>query len=151
MARHGGSSDVRETALSRLYAMLATAQMEGVAVRLFDTAPWGGGKITRAALAHYVSRAADGLPEASARRLYFVAGRILEERQDAPGAADYYAQTVLQSDLREPDALAIQALQRTVANLERAGFKDDAAQFYRKAVLQKTPPKKPAVRKGKRK
>jgi len=151
VAQQGGGSDVRETALSRLYAMLATAQMEGVAVRLFDTAPWGGGKITRAALAHYVSRAADGLPEASARRLYFMAGRILEERQDALGAADYYAQTVLQSDLRKPDGLAIQALQRTVANLERAGFKDDAARFYRKAVLQKTPPKKPAVRKGKRK
>ena len=151
MARHGGSSDVRETALSRLYAMLAMARMEGVAVRLFDTAPWDGGETTYAALAHWVSRAAEGIPEADARRLYFVAGRILEERQDALGAADYYAQTVLQSDLREPDALAVQALQRTVVSLERAGFKDDAARFYRNAVLQKTPPKKPAVRKGKRK
>ena len=151
MAQQGGTSEVRATALSRLYALLAMAQMDGVAVRLFDAAPWGGGKITRAALEHLVTRAADGLPEASARRLYFVAGRVLEERQDTLGAADYYAQAVLQSDLRKPDGLAIQALQRTVANLERAGFKDDAAQFYRKAVLQKAPPKKPAARKGKRK
>ena len=76
----------------------------------------------------------------------------MEARQDAIGAADYYAQAVLKSDLRVPDLLAMQALQRAVATLERAGFKGDAIQFYRSAISQKepvkkAPPSKPVKRK----
>jgi hypothetical protein len=151
VAQHGSSDGVRETALSRLYAALITAQMEGTAVRLFNAAPWGGEKIMGSTLDRLLTRAADGLPDAATRALYFTAGRMLEERHDALGAADYYAQAVLKSDLRKPDGLATLAVQRTVASLERAGFKDDAAQFYRKAMAQKSPQKKPVLSKGKRK
>jgi len=68
------------------------------------------------------------------------------------GAADFYAQAVIKSDLRAPDGLATQALQRTVATLERAGFKEDANRFYRSVMAQKTPVKKmpPTARKAKK-
>ncbi len=151
VAQHGVSIGVRETALSRLYAALLNASLEEAAVRLFNAAPWGE-KVSIAQLQRLIARAADGLPEPAARKLYFSAGRILEARQDAIGAADFYAQAVLQSDLRAPDLLATQALQRAVATLERAGFKDDAVQFYRSAISQKEPTKKaPPAKPGTRK
>ncbi|MEK6662980.1 MAG: hypothetical protein AABY73_03845 [Pseudomonadota bacterium] len=141
VAQHGVSIGVRETALSRLYAALLNTSLEEAAVRLFNAAPWGE-KVSIAQLQRLVARAANGLPQPAARKLYFSAGRILEARQDAIGAADFYAQAVLKSDLRAPDLLATQALQRAVATLERAGFKDDAMQFYRGAISQKEPVKK---------
>ena len=151
VAQQGSNEAARETALSRLYAALIAAQMEGAAVQLFNAAPWGGEKIRGSTLDHLLTRAADGLPDAAARKLYFTAGQMLEQRHDARGAADYYAQAVLKSDLHHPDALATLALQRTVASLERAGFKDDAEQFYRTAMAQKVLPKQAAGRKDKRK
>ncbi|MBT9613450.1 MAG: hypothetical protein IV108_09330 [Burkholderiales bacterium] len=141
VAQHGASIGVRETALSRLYAALLTAQLEESAVRLFNAAPWGE-QVSVALLQRLVARAADGLPASAARKLYFGAGRILELRQDTIGAADFYAQAVLQSDLRAPDLLATQALQQAVAMLERAGLKEDAQQFYRSVISQKDPVKK---------
>ncbi|MDP1683597.1 MAG: hypothetical protein Q8L39_17735 [Burkholderiales bacterium] len=151
VAQHGVSIGVRETALSRLYAALLNAPLEEAAVRLFNAAPWGE-KVSIAQLQRLIARAADGLPQPAARKLYFSAGRILEARQDAIGAADFYAQAVLKSDLRAPDLLATQALQRAVAMLERVGFKDDAVQFYRSAISQKEPTKKaPPAKLGKRK
>ena len=109
---------------------------------VFRSAPWGE-PLLASALQRLVVRASDGLPGPTARTYYFNAGRVLEAGTDAIGAADFYAQAVLQSDLRAPDTLATLALQRSVAMLERAGFKDDAAQFYRRAIAQKEPPKKP--------
>lgn len=151
VVQHGVSIGVRETALSRLYATLLNVPLEEAAVRLFNAAPWGE-KVFITQLQRLIARAADGLPEPAARKLYFSAGRILEARQDAVGAADFYAQAVLQSDLRAPDLLATQALQRAVATLERAGFKDDATQFYRSAISQKEPVKKALpLKPGKRK
>jgi hypothetical protein len=141
VAQQGASIGVRETALSRLYAALLNAQMDEMAVRLFNSSVLGE-KVAAPQLERLIARAVDGLPEAASRKLYFSAGRVLEARQDAIGAADFYAQTVLKSDLRAPDLLATQALQRAVAALERAGFKDDAIQFYRSAISQKEPAKK---------
>jgi len=141
VAQQGSSIGVRETALSRLYAALLNAQLDEAAVRLFNSSAWGE-KVSTPQLERLIARAADGLPEPAARKLYFSAGRVLEARQDVIGAADFYAQAVLKSDLRAPDLLATQALQRTVTMLERAGFKDDATQFYRSAISQKEPAKK---------
>jgi len=141
VAQQGSSIGVRETALSRLYAALLNAQLDEAAVRLFNSSVLGE-KISAPQLERLIARAADGLPEPAARKLYFSAGRVLEARQDVIGAADFYAQAVLKSDLRVPDLLATQALQRTVTMLERAGFKDDATQFYRSAISQKEPAKK---------
>ena len=140
---------MRETALSHLYAALITAQMEGAAVQLFSAAPWGGG-MTAGTLGRVLARAADDFPAAT-RKLYFTAGRIAEQSHDALSAADYYAQVALKSDLRNPDGLATSAVQRTVANLEREGFKDDAEQFYRTASAQKVMSKQAEIRKDKRK
>lgn len=142
IAQHGASVDVRETALSRLYATLLNAGLEETTVRLFNAAPWGE-ETSIAQLQRLIVRAADGLPEPVARKLFYSAGRVLEARQDTIGAADFYARAVLKSDLRAPDLLATQALQRTVAMLERAGFKEDALQFYRNVISQKEPVKKP--------
>lgn len=151
VAQQGASIGVRETALSRLYAALLNAQLDEAAVRLFNSSVLGE-KISATQLERLIARTADGLPEAAARTLYFSAGRVLEARQDVIGAADFYAQAVLKSDLRAPDLLATQALQRTVTMLERAGFKDDATQFYRSAISQKEPAKKVSPAKpGKRK
>ncbi len=150
VAQQGATVGVRETALSRLYAVLLNAQLEA-AVRLFNAAPWGE-QVSVAQLQRLIARAADGLPDPASRKLYFSAGRVLEARQDSIGAADYYAQAVLKSDLRAPDLLATQALQRAVAMLERAGFKADAVQFYRSAIAQKEPVKKsPPAKAGKKK
>ena len=151
VAQQGSSEAAREIALSRLYAALIAAQMEGATVRLFNAAPWGGEKIIGSTLDRLLTRASDGLPDAATRKLYFTAGQMLEQRHDALGAADYYAQAVLKSDLHHPDGLATLALQRTVASLERAGFKDDAEQFYRTAMAQKVMPKPAVGRKDKRK
>ena len=151
VVQKGSNEAEREIALSHLYAALIAAQMEGTAVQLFNAAPWGGEKVRGSTLDHLLTRAADGLPDAAARKLYFTAGQILEKRHDALGAADYYAQAVLKSDLRHPDGLATLALQRTVASLDRAGFKDDAEQFYRTAMAQKVLPKQAVGRKEKRK
>lgn len=142
IAQHGGSVGVRETALSRLYATLLTNALDDTMVRVFRSAPWGE-PLLASALQRLVVRASDGLPAPAARTYYFNAGRVLEAGTDTTGAADFYAQAVLQSDLRAPDTLATLALQRSVAMLERAGFKDDAAQFYRRAITQKEPAKKP--------
>ena len=149
VAQQGRTDDMRETALSRLYAALISAQREGAAVQLFSAAPWGGGMAV-GTLDRLLARAADDLPAAT-RTLYFTAGRIAEQNHDALSAADYYAQVVLKSDLRNPDGLATSAMQRTVANLERAGFKDDAEQFYRTASAQKGLSKQVVIRKDKRK
>jgi hypothetical protein len=149
VAQQGRTDDMRETALSRLYAALIAAQMEGATVQLFSTAPWGGG-MAAGTLDRVLARAADDLPAAT-RRLYFTAGRIAEQNHDALRAADYYAQVVLKSDLRNPDGLATLAVQRTVANLERAGFKDDAEQFYRTSSAQKVVSKQAVIHKDKQK
>ncbi len=141
VAQQGASMGVREMALSRLYAALLNAQLDEAAVRLFNSNVWGE-RISASQLDQLLTRTAGGLPESALRKLYFSAGRILEAREDTLSAADYYAQAVLKSDLRAPDLLATQALQRAVAALERAGFKDDAVQFYRGVISQKEPAKK---------
>ena len=149
IAQQGANLGVRERALSQLFAALLNASLAEAAVRLYNDAPWGE-KVSPAQLARLVTQAANDIPEP--RKLYFLAGRLLETRQDNMGAADFYAQAVLKSDLRAPDGLATQALQRAVAMLERAGFKEDASQFSRSAMSQmrpikKTPPTKMLKRK----
>ncbi len=148
VAQHGSTESMRESALSHLYAELINAQIEGAAVQLFSAAPWG--KMPAGTLERVLVRAADDFPTAT-RKLYFTAGRIREQNHDALGAADNYAQVVLKSDLRNPDGLATLAVQRTVANLERAGFKDDAEQFYRTASAQRGAIKQALSRKEKQK
>lgn len=151
VVQQGASTGVRETALSRLYATLLNNALDETMVGLFQRAPWGE-PISPAVLQRVVARASDGLPGTAARKFYFSAGRVLEARKDILGAADYFAQAVLLSDLRVPDAFAMQALQQTVASLERAGYKDDATQFYRRVMAQKEPAKKtPPTKSGKKK
>ena len=145
IAQHGANLGVRESALSRLYVALLNAALDEAAVRLYNDAPWGE-KVSPAQLERLITQAANA--GAEPRKLYLHAGRLLEARQDTMGAADFYAQAVLKSDLRAPDGLATQALQRTVAMLERAGFKEDASQFYRSAMAQKTPLKKAPLAKA---
>ena len=139
IAQHGANLGVRERALSQLYVALLNASLEEAAARLYNDAPWGE-KVSSAQLERLITQAANDVPEP--RKLYFNAGRLMEARRDPMGAADFYAQTVLKSDLRAPDSLATQSLQRAVAMLERAGFKEDASQFYRSAMSQKEPLKK---------
>jgi len=139
IAQQGANLGVRERALSQLFAALLNASLAEAAVRLYNDAPWGE-KVSPAQLARLVTQAANDIPEP--RKLYFLAGRLLETRQDNMGAADFYAQAVLKSDLRAPDGLATQSLQRAVAMLERAGFKEDASQFSRSAMSQMQPIKK---------
>ena len=145
IAQHGATLGIRESALSQLYAALLNSSLEEVAVRLYNDAPWGE-KVSPAQLERLVVQAANDIPEP--RKLYFQAGRLLEARQDSMGAADFYAQVVLKSDLRAPDGLATQSLQRAVAMLERAGFKEDASQFSRTVMSQKEPIKKAQSAKG---
>jgi len=149
--QHGGSDAVRERALAQLYAGLVAAQLDGAAVRLFDAAPWRGERLRDAEIERLLAQAVGDAPDSASRPLYFTAGCLQEARQQALAAADYFAQAVLQSNLREPDALALQALQQARINLERAGFKEDAEAFYRHAIAQKAPPAKPAPKKVKRK
>lgn len=152
IVQHGASDAVREKAQAQLFANLVAAQRDGAAVRLFDTVPWRGERLRDTEIEAIVSQGVSGLPDAAARPLYFTAGRLQETRKQPLAAADYFAQVVLQSNLREPDVLALQALQRARANLELAGYAEDAEAFYRRAIAQKAPPPvKPTSRKGKRK
>lgn len=149
--QHGANSEVREKALAQLYADLVTARLDGAAVRLFHAAPWRDARLSDADIERLLAQVAGDVPDAASRPLYFTAGRLQEVRQQALAAADYFAQALLKSDLHEPDALAMQALQRVRINLERAGFKEDADAFYRRAIAQKAPPAKLAPKKVKRK
>ena len=117
IAQHGANLGVRESALSRLYVALLNASLDEAAVRLYNDAPWGE-KVSPAQLERLITQAANA--GAEPRKLYLHAGRLLEARQDPMGAADFYAQAVLKSDLRAPDGLATQSLQRAVAMLEQA-------------------------------
>lgn len=151
IVQHGASDAVRGKAQAQLFVNLVAAQRDGAAVRLFDTAPWRGERLRDAEIEDVVAQSVSGLPDAAARSLYFTAGRLQEVRKQPLAAADYFAQVVLLSNLREPDVLVLQALQRARANLELAGHAEDAEAFYRRAIAQKTPPAKPASSKGKRK
>jgi len=147
--QHGADGNVRETAQAQLYAGLVAAQLDGVAVRLFDTAPWRSERLSDADIERLLTQVVGDAPDAVARPLYFTAGRLQEARKQALAAADYFAQAVLKSNMRKPDALALQALQRVRLNLELAGFKEDADAFYRRAIAQKSAPAKAAPGKSK--
>lgn len=151
IAQQGAEIEVREGARARLYAALVAAQLDGAAVRILDAAPWGGDRLTDADLQRMLAQLAQGMPQPAMRSFYFTAGRLQEARKNAAGAADYFAQVVLSSDMREPDVLALQALQRARNNLVLAGFADDAEMFYRRAIAQKALPPKAAISKSKRK
>jgi hypothetical protein len=144
LAERGITPGTRETALARLFASLVASGRDAVAVRLFAAAPWGGEKPSPERMDRVIQRAVAGMPVGEARPLLMAAGRLAEEEHGFEVAADYYAQAVLASDLREPDWLATQALKSSVDNLERAGFRDDAVAFYRKVVSMREPAKKPA-------
>lgn len=150
IAQHGAGNEVREKAQMQLYAALVTAQLEGAAVWILDAAPWGGKRLTDAEIENMLTQLTSNFPDAT-RPLYFTAGRLQEVRKNALPAADYFAQSVLKSDLRAPDALALLALQHVRSNLEQAGYKEDADLFYRRVIAQIVPPKKPVPSKTKRK
>jgi hypothetical protein len=142
--QHGTTGKVRELAQAQLYAGLVAAQLDGAAVRLYDATPWREERLGDAELERIVAQVAGDLPDVAARPLYYTAGRLQEVRKQALAAADFFAQVVLKSNLREPDGLALQALQRVRSNLELAGYAEDAAAFYRRAIAQKAPPAKAA-------
>jgi hypothetical protein len=148
--QHGTSSTVREEAQAQLYAGLVAAQLDGVAVRLFNVAPWRAERLSEVDIERLLTQASAELPDAASRGLYYTAGRLQEERRHALVAADYFAQAVLKSNMRQPDVLALQALQRARINLELAGFKEEADAFYRRAIAQKVSPAKPATKNAKR-
>jgi len=150
IAQHGAVNEAREKARTQLYAALVTAQLEGAAVWIFDAAPWSDKRLTDAEIETMATQLTVDLPDAT-RPLYFTAGRLQEVRKNALLAADYFAQSVLKSDLRAPDALALLALQHVRSNLEQAGYKEDADLFYRRVIAQIAPPKKSVPSKSKRK
>lgn len=141
----GASQDTRDLALAKLFAALVADRLETAAVRLFAAAPWGGEKASIDVIERVVRRAREGASADETRNLLMAAGRFAAEQGHFGVAADYYVQTVLASDMREPDLLATQALKSAIDNLERAGFKEDAAAFYRRMVGQREPVKKPAA------
>lgn len=151
IAQQGGDLAQRETAQGQLYADLVTAQLTGAAIRLFAAAPWRGNGMSDAEFERLLTQLTAGMPDLAARKFYFTAARLQEVRKNPLAAADYFAQTVLKSDLRQPDDLAREALQRTRSNLERAGFKEDGEAFHRRVVAQQAPPLKPVSSKVKRK
>lgn len=151
LAQQGASPGLRELAQAKLFAALVAAQLEGTAVQLFDAALWGGKTVSDMELERLLAFLVTDLPAAATRPLYFTAGRLQERRKNLLAAADYFAQAVLKSDLSQPDALALLALQRTRYNLEQAGFKDDADAFYQRAIAQTAPVKKLPPSKAKRK
>ena len=151
LAQHGLTPQVRELAQAQLYAALVNAQLEGAAVHLFNTAPWRTTALSEADLQRLLSTLTADLPNAATRHLLFTAGRLLESRKQALAAADYFAQTVLNSDLRVPDALTLMALQRARSNLAQAGYPEEADLFYQRIVAQTAPPKKSIPSQTKRK
>lgn len=156
ITQHGANVEMREQARAQLYAALASAQLEGAAVLIFDAAPWSAQHLSDAEIARLLEQSTSGMPDAATRALYFTAGRLQEVRKNALLAADYFAQSVLRSDLRAPDALALRAVQHVRDDLEQSGYKDDADLFYRRVTAQivaakKAAPKKPVPSKAKRK
>lgn len=151
IAQQGVTGAARETAQAQLYAALVAAPLSAAAVRVFNAAPWSGNRLTDADIERLLTQLTRDLPDAATRPLYFTAGRLQEARNNTLEAADYFAQTVLRSDLRQPDSLALQAVQRVRSNLERAGYLEDADLFYRRAMAQQAPPPKPTASKIKRK
>jgi hypothetical protein len=154
LVERGASAEARELALSKLFAALVAGQLETTAVRLFAAAPWGGEKRSLATVNRVVQRATEGVPPAETRGLMIAAGRYAESADRFDVAADYYVQAVLASDMRAPDLVATQALKGAIDSMERAGFKEDAAAFYRRMVALREPAKKvasPKAKKGKRK
>ena len=151
IAQHGGDLAQRETAQGQLYAALVTAQLTGAAVRLFAAAPWRGDRMSDAEFERILAQLTVGMPDVATRKFYFTAARLQEVRKNPLAAADYFAQTVLKSDLRQPDDLAREALQRARSNLEQAGYKEDAEVFYRRVMAQQAPALKPVSSKVKRK
>ena len=151
IAQHGADLAQRETAQGQLYAGLVTAQLSGTAVRLFAAAPWRSNRLSDAEFERILAQLASGTPDVATRKFYFTAGRLQEVRKNPLAAADYFAQTVLKSDLRQLDDLAREALQRARSNLEQAGFKEDAEVFHRRVMAQQAPALKPVSGKVKRK
>ena len=151
ITQQGAEPALREAAQAKLYAALVSAQLEGAAVQLFDAPLWNGKILTNIELGQLLAYLAVDLPPAATRHLYFTAGRLQETRKNALVAADYFAQTVLNSDLRELDSFTLIALKRVRSNLEQAGFKSDADLFYQRILAQSAPPKKTAPAKTKRK
>ena len=151
IAQHGAGNELREKAQAQLFAALVTAQFEGAAVWIFDAAPWRDQRLGDAEIERMLAQLTTDMPDAAMRPFYFTAGRLQEMRKNALLAADYFAQSVLKSDLRAPDALALLALQHVRNNLEQAGYKEDADLFYRRVIAHIVPPKKTAPSKSKRK
>lgn len=138
------SQESRDLARTRLFAGLVAGKLETAAVRLFVAAPWAGEKASFDALGRLIQRAGEGFSVEEARAVSMAAGRLAAGQGRFDLAADYFVQTVLASDMRTPDFLATQALSNAVENLERAGYKDDATEFYRRIIAQREPAKKPA-------
>ena len=151
VAQQGSMPEVREIAQAKLFAALVTAQLDEAAVQVFDATPWRSEPLSDADLDRLLTYLTADLPGAATRHLYFTAGRLQETRKHALAAADYFAQTVLNSDLREPDPLALMALQRVRSNLAQAGYQDEADSFNRHALAQTALPKKTTPSKTKRK
>jgi predicted negative regulator of RcsB-dependent stress response len=69
------------------------------------------------------------LPLASrgqSRDILFALGEIAESTAQSARSADFYLRAALADETRLADALAVQARLAAAANLERAGFRDDA-------------------------
>ena len=151
IAQQGANIEMRETAQAQLYAALVSVQLQGAAVWIFNAAPWSAQRLSDTEIERLLLQSTSGATDAATRPLYFTAGRLQEIRKNALLAADYFAQTVLKGDLRNPDALALLALQRVRNNLEQADYKEDAELFYRRVTAQIAPPKKLAPSQIKRK
>ncbi len=156
LVQRGASAGTRERALSRLFAGLANAHLEKAAVRLFAAAPWGGEKRSLAVVSRAVQQATAGQAPGATRDVLLAAARYAEFLQRFDIAADYAMQAVLASDMQAPDLRATQALKAAMDNLERAGFRDDAAALYNRMLALRQPaapkagatkaPAKPSVR-----
>lgn len=137
------NQETRDVALSRLFASLAARRPEA-AVELFAAAPWGGEKNSLALIRNMVSKVDQGMPGLEMRPLWLAASRFAATQKRYDLAADYCAQSVLVSNMRNPDALAEKALKGAIENMERAGLKDDAAAFYMRISAQREPEKQKA-------
>lgn len=151
ISQYGSDAGLREIARAKLYAAWVSAQLEGVAVHVFTAALWNGKPLSDADLERMLTYLAENLPNAATRHLYFTAGRLQEARKNALAAADYFAQTVLKSDLRAPDALTMFAIRHVRSNLEQTGFKEEADLYDERVRAQTSPAPKIIPRKTKRK
>ena len=151
ISQQGSDVGLREIARAKLFAALVSAQLDGVAVQVFAAALWNGEPLTDADLERMLAYLTGNLPNSATRHLYFTAGRLQETRKNALAAADYFAQTVLNSDLRAPDALTTFAIRHVRSNLEQAGFKEEADLYEQRVRAQTAPTPKIIPSKTKRK